>query len=170
MLVLAFVIIAVLAGTDQLIKFWITEHLSLGQDMEFLRIGNLDIMHLYYVENTGSAFSMFSGQRLLLLLLSIVGILTFGYILIRHSRRRPVLYWSMVLCLGGASGNLIDRIARGGAVVDYLDLQLFRFATFNFADCCVTIGTILLLLFILFSKEEKSGEKKAVKEVENDQT
>ncbi len=161
MLILGFVIAAALAGTDQLIKFWIVENLKPVQEMDFLQIGSLDILHLYYTENTGSAFSMLAGQRVWLLLASCIGIAVCSVLLVRFGRKSRLLYTSMVLILGGAAGNLIDRIFRGGAVVDYLDVQLFRFAVFNFADCCVTVGTVLLFIYILFSKEEKPAKEAA---------
>lgn len=159
MLVLAFVIAAVLAGADQLIKLWIVEYLKPVGEMDFLRIGDLDILHLYYTENTGSAFSMLAGQRIWLVIASVLGMVLCGILLVRNGKKSRVLYWSMVLIMGGAAGNLIDRIFRGGAVVDYLDIQLFRFAIFNFADCCVTVGTVLLFIYIIFSKEEKASAK-----------
>ena len=58
------------------------------------------------------------------------------------------------MILGGAIGNMIDRIFRGGAVIDYLDVQLFNFAIFNFADCFITVGTALLAVYILFFMEK----------------
>lgn len=70
----------------------------------------------------------------------------------------------MTLIVSGGIGNIIDRIFRGGLVVDYLDVQLFDFAVFNFADCCVTIGAVLLLIYIIFFdkgsniKKAESGE------------
>ena len=63
------------------------------------------------------------------------------------------------MILGGAVGNMIDRIFRGGAVVDYLDLKLFHFAIFNFADCFVCIGTALLMIYILFFSEDKTKKQ-----------
>ena len=59
-----------------------------------------------------------------------------------------------------AIGNMIDRIFRGGLVVDYLDVQLFEFAVFNFADCFVTVGTIVLMIYIIFfmDKDKKPGK------------
>ncbi|MDE5564835.1 MAG: signal peptidase II, partial [Oscillospiraceae bacterium] len=61
--------------------------------------------------------------------------------------------------LGGGFGNKLDRIFTDGAVVDYLDVQLFDFAIFNFADCFVTVGTALLFIYILFFMNKKSEKK-----------
>ena len=64
------------------------------------------------------------------------------------------------MILGGALGNMIDRIFHGGLVVDYLDLQLFQFAVFNFADCFVTVGTVLLMIYILFFMDKENKNDK----------
>lgn len=159
MLILALLVILALAGTDQLIKNWIVQNFDLYQEKEFLKIGSLDIFHLHFIENTGSAFSSFSGQRVLLLLVTAVGMGICTYLLIRYGKTNKLLYWSLVMILGGALGNMIDRIARDGAVVDYLDLQLFDFAVFNFADCFVCIGTALLMIYILFFTEKETRQE-----------
>ena len=79
MLILALVLILAIAGVDQLIKSYILENFSLYQEKDFLKIGNLDIMHLKYIENDGSAFSSFSGQRVLLLVVTTVGMIVCSY-------------------------------------------------------------------------------------------
>lgn len=64
------------------------------------------------------------------------------------------------MILGGALGNMLDRIFRGGRVVDYLDLQLFDFAIFNLADCFVSVGTVLLMVYIAFFMEKEEKRQK----------
>ncbi|MDE7120723.1 MAG: signal peptidase II [Oscillospiraceae bacterium] len=163
LLIAALVIIFLIAGVDQWIKLQILENFALYQEKEFLKIGSLDILHLRYIENNGSAFSSFSGQTTFLLIVSAIGILICSYLLIRYGRTNKLLYTSLVMILGGASGNLIDRIFRNGRVVDYLDLQLFDFAIFNFADCFVTVGTVLLLVYILFFMDQQENPEKSEK-------
>lgn len=158
MLILALVVILALAGADQLIKYWIVDNFELYQEKDFLKIGDLDIMHLHYIENTGSAFSSFSGQRVFLLIVTAIGMGACAYGLIHYGQKHKLLFWSLVMILGGALGNMIDRIFRGGAVVDYLDLQLFNFAIFNFADCFVCIGTALLMLYIVFFTDKENAD------------
>jgi signal peptidase II len=157
LLIIAAIAIILLVGIDQAIKIWAVAELKPVGEMEFLQIGSLDIMHLTYLENTGSAFGSLAGHRWLLLTVTTIGAAACIYILIRHARQKPFLFWSLVLVIGGALGNMYDRIFRGGAVVDYLDVQLFDFAIFNFADCCVCIGTAMLFIYILFfmDKEKK---------------
>ncbi len=165
MLGLALLVVLAIAGTDQYIKYWIVSNFELHQEKPFLQIGSLDILHLHYIENTGSAFSSFAGQTAFLLIVSILGIIAGIYILIRYGKKHPLFFWSLVMILGGAFGNLLDRIFRHGAVVDYFDIQLFSFAIFNLADCFVCVGTALLMLYIIFFMEE---EHKPEQEQKND--
>ncbi|MEG1994096.1 MAG: signal peptidase II, partial [Oscillospiraceae bacterium] len=69
---------------------------------------------------------------------------------------------SLVLIISGGVGNLIDRI-RLGFVVDYLDFRLINFPVFNFADCCVVIGTALVLIYVFFIEPKE----KKMKDMEN---
>lgn len=161
MLIIAAVAAVLIALTDQLIKLWITGNFRLYEERPFLRLGSLDILHLHYIENTGSAFSSFAGQTVLLLVVTAVGMGVCIYFLVKKSKKRPLMFWSLTMILGGALGNMIDRIFRGGAVVDYLDLQLFNFAIFNFADCFITVGTVLLAVYILFFMDRDDKRLKA---------
>ncbi len=169
MLIISALCIIAIAGIDQFIKMWVMSNMRLYEERDFWKIGNLDIMHLRYIENTGSAFSSFSGQRAFLLIITIIGIGICSYFLIKtRKERKPLLHTSLTMILGGAVGNMIDRIFHGGAVVDYLDVQLFNFAIFNFADCFITVGTIILAIHILFFMED--DKKPEQKEVSNDNT
>jgi signal peptidase II len=122
------------------------------------------ILELQYLENRGAAFGMLQHRQLLFIALS-AAVLVFGswLFLFRipdNVRFRP-LNLVCLLLLSGALGNLIDRIFRGGAVVDYLDVQLFDFAVFNFADCFITVGTALLAAYILFFSEKDDKRLKS---------
>ena len=161
MLIISLIVIALIAGLDQLIKFWIVGNFELYEERPFLHIGSLDIMHLHFIENNGSAFSSFAGQKVLLLVMTAVGIGVCTYLLIHKSKSRPLMFWSLTMIVGGAVGNLIDRIFRDGKVVDYLDVELFTFAIFNFADIFVTVGTALLAVYILFFMEKDDKRLKA---------
>lgn len=146
--------IIALTGVDQLIKVWAIENLKGQAPRSFLPIGSLDWMHLRYLENEGAAFSMLSGSRLFLIVFPIIMISLCLYLLHRLGKKHRWLYPALTLIAAGGLGNLVDRIFRGGAVVDYLDLQLFKFAVFNFADCCVTIGVVLMFIGIIFLEKE----------------
>lgn len=128
--------------------------------MEFISIGDTDILNLTYLENDGAVFGSFSGMRWVLIAVTAILMAFCIYYMIKH-RDEKFLVTCLTLIVGGGVGNIIDRLFRGGIVVDYLDVQLFDFAVFNFADCCVTIGAALLFVYVLFL--DKSDGKKAEK-------
>lgn len=152
--------VALLVGADQAIKLWAVRNLKGGEEIPFCPIGDFDWMHLRYLENDGAAFSILSGSRAFLITESILMILLCFYLLLRLARRHRYLYVALPLIMAGGIGNLIDRIFRGGHVIDYFDLQLFRFAVFNFADCCVTVGVAVLIVGLLFLEKELPRAKK----------
>lgn len=145
-----------LTGTDQLIKLWAVENLKNSASRDFIKIGKLDVMHLNYLENDGAVFGSFSGMRWVLVTVTAALMIFCVIYMVRHKTEKIVVV-CMTLIVSGGLGNMIDRVFRGGIVVDYLDLQLFNFAVFNFADCCVTVGAALLLIYILFL--DKSNKK-----------
>lgn len=120
-------------------------------------------MHLTYLENDGAIFSSFSGMRWMLISVTVLFMALCIFYMIKHRNEKTIVL-CMILIISGGLGNLIDRLFRGGIVVDYLDLQLFEFAVFNFADCCVTIGVALLTIYTLFF--DKDDKKTAVSENE----
>lgn len=152
--------IAALVGIDQWIKLWAIENLQGQPSRSFLPIGDFDWMHLTYTENTGAAFSMLSGSRLFLILFPLVMIVVCGIMLHRLHKEHRWMIAALPLVMAGGIGNLIDRIFRDGAVVDYLDLQLFDFAIFNFADCCVSVGVVLVIICVLFVERDEPTAKK----------
>lgn len=116
-----------------------------------------DIFHLTYGRNTGAAFSILQGKQIFLIIFTIVilsGITFYLFKNIKKSNR--LLNFSLAFILGGALGNLIDRI-RLSYVVDMFDFTLISFPIFNSADIFVVSGTIGLSCTLLFSKHSKNG-------------
>ena len=119
------------------------------------------VLALTYAENTGMAFSLFSGRAWLLGMVSAVCIIG-GWLTLRKYQLGA---WSKVgamLMLGGAVGNMIDRFLRG-YVVDMFEALFVRFAIFNVADVALTVGTALMAVSLVFRPEEWR-EKPAAKD------
>ncbi len=150
MIIALFIAIILLVLADQSIKVWAVENLKNSESMEFLKIGNTKILNLTYLENDGAVFGSFSGMRYMLIVVTLIMIVVCTVIMVKNCKNSKFLAWSLALVTGGGIGNLIDRVFRDGKVVDYLDLQLFNFAIFNFADCCVVVGVILLMIYVIF--------------------
>lgn len=158
--VLVAAVIVLLTAADQLIKLWAIANLKGQSPRPFLQIGSFDWMHLRYLENDGAAFSMLSGNRGFLIIFPVIMIAVCLYALHRLGKKHRWLYAALPLIAAGGLGNLIDRIFRGGRVVDYFDFQLCNFAVFNFADICVTVGVALMIICILFFEKELPEAKK----------
>lgn len=159
-LILSFFAIVLLVAADQGIKIWAITVLQEKGTMPFLHIGNWKLFDLTYLENSGAVFGSFSGQRYLLIGVTSVLILVCLAALIRYWKESKWLTVCLILMISGGIGNLIDRIFRHGYVVDYLDFQLFDFAIFNFADCCVVVGIVMFLIDMLFLEKKRSTAKK----------
>lgn len=135
-----------LIGIDQFFKYLAIVFLS---DKVLTLPVIQDVFHLTYLENRGAAFNMLDGKRFFLVILTGLVLLFIIFVILSDKIKRPFLLWSLSLIIGGGIGNLVDRIFRG-FVVDYLDFRVINFAVFNFADCCVVVGTVLVLIYILF--------------------
>ena len=110
-----------------------------------------DFARFIYVRNPGSAMGLFPAGRWLLVGISSAAAV-FLVVLYATSRpRRPVRLGALAAILGGALGNLIDRVFYGGLVVDFIDLGIgsHRFYTFNVADMGVSLGGLVLFLSLL---------------------
>ncbi len=154
----------VLIVLDQLIKIIVDANMMVSQSIPVIQ----DVLHFTYVQNEGAAFGIFQGQRWILVGVTSVVILGGIYLLAAKKLKSNFLIWSVALVIAGGVGNLIDRIFRH-FVIDYIEVRLINFAVFNFADCCVVIGTIMIVCYLLFSelwekKKIKSADETSVPE------
>ncbi len=150
---------ALIAFFDQVIKFWVIDNLELGQTRDFIVIGGEKVLGLTLHFNDGAVFGSFSGMRILLIILPIVMIAICLYIMFKRKITNPFPIMLFGAIIGGGLGNLIDRIFRGGEVIDYFDVQIFDFAIFNFADCFITVGCILMAVYLIFFDKELFAEE-----------
>ena len=125
---------------DQLIKFLVASNMYVGQSITIIS----NFFKITYVTNDGAAFSLFSGNVLLLILIAVFVII---YIFKNIKKLEKLEKYIYSILVAGILGNLIDRIFRGH-VIDYLDFRLFGYdmAIFNFADICIVVSCSLLLL------------------------
>lgn len=136
---------------DQLAKWAVAATLSSAAPVTVIP----GIFQLTYVENTGAAFSSFDGQRWFLIIVTGLVIIGLLYLMLFHHIRDTFVIWCLSGIIAGGIGNLIDRIFHG-YVIDYIQLTFVNFAIFNFADCLVVVGVIVLLVYLLFfHKKEK---------------
>ena len=111
------------------------------------------VLGLRYTENTGIAFSLLSGAPWLLGVLSLA-IVVAGVIWLHNKPLRPSLRFGLMLMLGGAVGNMVDRFFTG-FVPDMIEVLFTKFAVFNVADACLTVGCCVAMLALLAPKQPK---------------
>ncbi len=141
---------------DQWSKWWVEQNLSRGAPLEIVE-GFLD---LTLVRNTGVAFGLFParGELAGVILLTVLGLVALTVVMVyfwKTERHERLLLTSLALILGGAVGNLADRIA-AGSVTDFIDVyyRSYHWHTFNVADSAITVGIVLMILEILTSRSE----------------
>lgn len=162
MIYIALAVSAGLVVVDQIIKLVVNLNLMPYETISLINIGGRDWLNLTYVRNTGAGFGIFKDQRWFLIAVTAIYVSALLYLLLSKKIKQPFLIWSVALIISGGIGNLIDRIFLG-YVVDFIDLRIINFAVFNFADCCVVIGVIMVFIYVLFL----SGRKEKTKEQEN---
>jgi signal peptidase II len=144
---------ALVVAADQLIKYLVVRHLAGRPPVRLIG----DFLQFRYATNSGGAFSLLTGAPVFFALMAIVVI---GGILYASGRARGLpIAVSLGLLLGGAVGNLLDRLLRGdqplrGEVVDFI--KVGPWPVFNLADSCIVVGGILLAL--LLGRPERHGE------------
>ena len=172
------IICAVVIILDQISKLIVIDTIPKGTVIEVIE----DIFNLTYIENTGAAFGMLSDHRWVFMIISVVAI---ALILFYLWKEKPKSLWiktPLAFILGGGIGNMIDRTFRPG-VVDFIDADFVQypqvsfdggfsiiltdFPIFNIADCFITVGCVMLIVYLLFvelpneAKLEKEKAKSA---------
>ena len=167
---LAAIIVILTVALDQLSKTIVVSTMEFhGESIEVL--GKLLVF--YRTENDGAAFGMLSNARWVFIVFSLLAIAAGVFYLVKYNRRHVLLTISVSMLLGGGIGNMIDRLFRAGiecerAVVDFLHSSLMPWFYFNLADAFITVGAVLLCVYMLFIEpkvEKKLAAQKASEEL-----
>lgn len=147
-------ILAVLAALfDQLTKWWVRSAMELNDHLVLVP----GIVNLVRWRNTGIAFGLFQGGNWILTVVGIAALAVIPLIFYWEWKKDPRIgraAWGIGLILGGALGNLIDRL-RLGAVTDFIDVYIgsHHWPAFNVADSCICVGTALVFLLVYWLPE-----------------
>lgn len=160
-------ILAIICGIlvvvlDQLTKYLVTVYMEKGEFIEVIP----SLINFRYIHNEGAAFGSFEGKTWFLIVVTCIIMVICVVMLVRKTFDSKLMFWALCLVLGGGVGNLIDRIFRGGNVVDFLEFGFIEFPVFNVADIAVCIGAGLIVLYFLldFIKEIRDKKPAAVTE------
>lgn len=164
MTALLIIIIFLLVAVDQLTKIIMILWLKPLGTFELVP----NFVHFKFVENSGAAFSMLQNARWFFIVLTSICIAACVYIIVSNKIKEKypvfknkIVTAALVLISAGGAGNLIDRIFRGGKVVDFIEPLFVNFAVFNFADSLVTVGAFILIIYLIYDiiKDFKSRKR-----------
>lgn len=136
---------------DQLIKLLINTKMTLHQQIKVIP----NFFTIFYVKNTGAAFSILENNTILLTIISVIFIVILDRFIKKEKSFKNLEAISLGMIMGGIFGNLIDRIIHH-AVIDYLSYKIFsyEFPVFNIADICITVGVFLLILSMIIERKK----------------
>ncbi len=164
------IILAVLCGLiviviDQLTKFYVAaNHVIIPNFISGL-------INITSTTNDGAAWGMFSGKTIPLICFTAIVMAICVVFMVKMGGKNKILFWALSLIISGGIGNMIDRIIRGGAVVDFLQFDFWKsFPVFNIADCAIVIGGGLMILYAILDiiNDFKTKSKKNTNREENE--
>jgi signal peptidase II len=139
---------------DQVSKLFIQYKMEIGESIPIIK----GIFHITYIENPRTSFGLFEYNTsffvIAVLISVILVILIYKKIIFKKD---PFMYIPLTLFLGGAVGNMIDRVRVDGRVIDFIDFKIWP--VFNFADSAIVCGMLVLLIHMLFRSPEKEDEE-----------
>ncbi|MFD1428749.1 MULTISPECIES: signal peptidase II [Lacticaseibacillus] len=148
------ILAVVLIAADQLIKAWVVAHIALGATQPFIP----GILSLTHIHNNGAAFSILEGKQWFFYIITVVALVVVAA-LWRDSKGAPWYRLGLTLIFAGAIGNFIDRV-RLKYVVDMFQFDFMNFAISNFADWCLTVGVVIVVIYLLFFDKGDSKRKR----------
>lgn len=143
--VIALISIAALVAIDQITKHLVVTNFAIGETMPVWE----GVLNFTYVRNDGAVFGFLSGKGYIFNTVTVLIVLVGIALIVMRKIQPNLLLWAATLVIAGGIGNLIDRF-RLSYVIDFIDVRCFgRFWVwvFNFADCCVVIGCLMILAY-----------------------
>jgi signal peptidase II len=143
---------------DRITKTWVEQNIPLHEGREVVG----EYVRIVHAQNTGAAFGLLPERTTLLSVLSVIAVVAIVYYYRQFANSSPLVTATLGMQLGGAFGNLLDRL-RQGYVVDFVDVGVpngVRFWAFNVADPSIVLG-ILLVSLLLWQEERKTPARAA---------
>lgn len=151
-----YILALVIIGIDQLTKKLVVDNMELGESIQVIE----NFLYITSHRNPGAAWGILAGQMWFFYIVTIVVIVGLVVYIQKMAKQHVLLGTALALMLGGAIGNFIDRVLHQ-EVVDFVHTYIFgyNFPIFNVADSALTVGVVLLIIFMLF-EEKLLKEKK----------
>lgn len=156
--ILAIICSVLVVVIDQVSKYLVITQMEPNQIIENVIPGIINFNRI--PPNSGAAFGIFQGQTWFLITITCLIMVVCVCMLVRKTFDSKMMFWALCLVLSGGVGNLIDRVFRGGNVVDFLEFAFFDFPVFNIADCAVCIGAGLIVFYFVLDLIKDTKMKK----------
>lgn len=154
----AFIILVITLIADQISKLMAEDFIPHSPEKIVVIPGILDFQ---YLENRGAAFGMLADHRWVFMIATVLFLAVAIYAVFAMKARHPLINYALMLIISGGIGNMIDRIFRG-YVIDFINFSFVHFFVFNIADCCVVIGCVLFVIYLIFDiKHDKTERENA---------
>ena len=168
--ILAVIVAGGIVGLDQYTKsIAVAKLVNGGAPTPFIK----GFLEFNLIENTGGAWGILSDYTWILISITLVVTVVIIALLLKYGAGNKLLFWAATCVLGGGVGNMIDRIFKGGKVVDFLHFEFWKtFPTFNIADCAIVLGAGLMIVYFVIDavkdvKKQRSGKKDITNTDEN---
>lgn len=159
--IIAIIVAGGIVGLDQYTKSIAVENLvNGGTPKPFIK----GLIEFNLIENTGGAWGILSDYTWILISITLVVTVVIIALLLKYGAGNKLLFWAATCVLGGGIGNMIDRIFKGGKVVDFLHFEFWKsFPTFNLADCAIVIGAALMIIYFVVDAAKDVKKQRSVK-------
>lgn len=156
-MVFYYLIAVAVIALDQWTKWLVVRYMELGENIPLIE----GLLSFHSHRNTGAAWGMFEGKMTFFYIITIVVVAAFIYFFHKEGKKSRLLSVSLMLLIGGAIGNFIDRLFYE-EVVDFIRIKIpiiqYDFPIFNVADMALTFGVLLLIVYIWTSEEQEEEQ------------
>ena len=135
---------------DQATKYWIQSRMAYGESAPVIR----EVFHITYILNPGAAFGILENKTWFFIAVALILLVGVAYLYPRLPANQPIVKLGAGLLVGGAIGNLIDRV-RIGYVIDFFDFRIWPI--FNVADICIVCGVACLAYVLMLTPDLPPG-------------
>jgi signal peptidase II len=154
MMLLWIIIIAASVILDQITKMLVVNGMALYESIPLIK----NVLSFTYIHNYGAAWGMLSDHRWVFIIVTALAIIVMPIFLYKYRNLHWMFGLSLSLIIGGAIGNMIDRVFLG-YVVDFIQATFIDFPVFNVADICVVCGAIMMFVYVAFIDKTLFADK-----------
>lgn len=164
-MIISVILIISLLGLDQIIKQLSIIFANPQSGDTLIKVLIPEVLEFHYLINTGASFGMMEGEQLFFSVFTILSLLFFGYLFLSVDFKKAKIYSITVsLLIAGALGNAIDRIFRGGGVVDMINMPVVNYILsffnispfiFNLADLYLNVAIVMFIIDIIFLEKKR---------------